>query len=165
MSELSSDAIFATEAHSLDPSQALRDSEMRYRRLFEAAQDGILILDAQTGAITDVNPFLCSLVDYSRERLIGKTLWDIGFFSDVLASKSAFRELQASRYIRYDDLPLKTRGGQTINVEFVSNVYGVDGEQVIQCNIRDIRRRKQAEQAEQRAAQAQKKKWTSQISQ
>jgi len=53
-------------------------------------------------------------------------LWDIGLFKDVEASKDAFRELQAKQYIRYEDLPLKTRGGRCINVEFVSNVYGVN---------------------------------------
>jgi PAS domain S-box-containing protein len=75
--------------------QALRDSEARYRRLFETAQDGILILDAQTGSITDVNPYLMKLLDYSREEFLGKALWDIGLFTDIEASKEAFKELQA----------------------------------------------------------------------
>jgi PAS domain S-box-containing protein len=124
--------------------------------LFEAAQDGILILNAQNGSITDVNPYLIKLLDYSREEFLGKALWDIGLFTDIVASKEAFKELQAKQYVRYDDLPLKTRSGRTINVEFVSNVYGVNGEQVIQCNIRDITKRKRAEQSEQRILQAQK---------
>lgn len=136
--------------------QALRDSEARYRRLFETAQDGILILNAQTGSITDVNPFLIKLLSYSREEFLGKQLWDIGLFKDIEASKEAFKELQAKEYVRYEDLPLRTRSGETINVEFVSNVYGVDGEQVIQCNIRDITKRKHAEQSDQRMLQAQK---------
>jgi two-component system, cell cycle sensor histidine kinase and response regulator CckA len=136
--------------------EALRDSEARYRRLFEAARDGILILDAKTGSITDVNPFLLELLEYSRAELLGKPLWDIGLFKDVEASKDAFRELQAKQYIRYEDLPLKTRGGRCINVEFVSNVYGVNSRKVIQCNIRDITQRKDAEQLEQRRRQGQK---------
>jgi len=136
--------------------QVLRDSEARYRRLFETAQDGILILDAKTGSITDVNPFLMKLLDYSREEFLGKALWDIGLFKDIEASKEAFRELQANQYVRYEDLPLKTKAGKIINVEFVSNVYGVDGEQVIQCNIRDITKRKHVEQSEQKMLQAQK---------
>lgn len=136
--------------------QALRGSEARYRRLFETAQDGILILDAQVGSITDVNPYLMKLLDYSREEFLGKALWDIGLFKDIEASKEAFRELQANQYVRYEDLPLKTKAGKTINVEFVSNVYGVDGEQVIQCNIRDITKRKHVEQSEQKMLQAQK---------
>jgi two-component system cell cycle sensor histidine kinase/response regulator CckA len=135
---------------------ALRDSETRYRRLFETAQDGILILDARTGSITDVNPFLTKLLDYSREEFLGKELWEIGLFKDIEASKAAFRELQEKQYVRYDNLPLKTRDGRSINVEFVSNVYAENCTNVIQCNIRDITQRKLAERSEQQLRQAQK---------
>jgi two-component system cell cycle sensor histidine kinase/response regulator CckA len=134
----------------------LRNSEVRYRRLFEAAQDGILILDAYTGLITDVNPFLEQLLDYSHEEFVGKELWEIGLFKDIEAAKVAFRELQAKGYVRYEDLPLKTRSGRSINVEVVSNIYKEDGETVIQCNIRDITQRKYAEQSGQRLFQAHK---------
>ncbi len=125
--------------------QALKASEMRYRRLFETAQDGILILNAATGQIDDVNPFLTDLLGYTREQLLGNKLWEIGPFKDTKASKAEFRELQREDYVRYDDLPLETRAGKAINVEFVSNVYEVNGGKVIQCNIRNITERKQAE--------------------
>jgi len=124
---------------------ALKASEMRYRRLFETAQDGILILNAGTGQIDDVNPFLTDLLGYTREQLLGNKLWEIGPFKDVKASKAEFRELQREAYVRYDDLPLETSAGKSINVEFVSNVYQVNGSKVIQCNIRNITERKQAE--------------------
>jgi two-component system cell cycle sensor histidine kinase/response regulator CckA len=136
--------------------EALRASEARYRRLFETAQDGILILDAHSGLIVDVNPFLTSLLDYPREEFIGKTLWDIGPFRNIEACKAAFRELQEKEYIRYENLPLEARDGHRVNVEFVSNVYGVDGKRVIQCNIRDITARKRAEEVDQRLRQSQK---------
>lgn len=136
--------------------QALKDSEARYRRLFEAAQDGILILDAKTGSITDVNPFLVKLLNYTREEFLGRALWDIGPFRDIEASKAAFRELQDRQYVRYEDLPLKTKDGRSINVEFVSNVYGVNNKKVIQCNIRDITKRKHDEQSEKHLRQAKK---------
>ena len=128
-----------------DAPDAMRSSEAQYRRLFETAQDGILILDAHTGLIIDVNPFLIRLLDYSREEFIGSSLWDIGAFKQIKESKAAFKELQDKKYIRYEDLPLETRGGRRVNVEFVSNVYDVDGKSVIQCNIRDITARKQSE--------------------
>jgi two-component system, cell cycle sensor histidine kinase and response regulator CckA len=124
---------------------ALCDSEKRYRRLFESAKDGILILDAETGRVDDVNPFLLELLGYSYETFTGKYLWDIGVFKNIVASKEAFRSLQVDEYIRYDDLPLETRDGRVIAVEFVSNVYWVDRTRVIQCNIRDITATKHAE--------------------
>ena len=126
---------------------SLKNSELRYRRLFEAAQDGILILDAETGAITDVNPFLINMLGYSREEFIKKKLWEVGAFKDIKASKDAFQALQKNEYIRYKDLPLRAKGGKLIQVEFVSNVYLAGDEKVIQCNIRDITERKQAQDA------------------
>jgi diguanylate cyclase (GGDEF)-like protein/PAS domain S-box-containing protein len=127
--------------------QKIRTSELRYRRLFEAAQDGILILNAQTGAIKDVNPFLIKLLGYTREEFIQKKLWEVGAFKDIKASQAAFEALQKNEYIRYEDLPLRAKNGKLIDVEFVSNVYLVGGEKVIQCNIRDISERKQAQNA------------------
>ena len=126
-------------------------SEVRYRRLFETAKDGILLLDAETGQIADVNPFLQDLLGYSHTELLGKTLWEIGPFKDIAASQSAFRQLQNREYVRYENLPLETKAGQRRQVEFVSNVYLVDGRRVIQCNIRDITARKQTEAQIQKA--------------
>ncbi len=126
---------------------ALRASEVRYRRLFETAQDAILILDGDTGKIIDANPFLSDLLGYSLDELLGKELWEIGLFQDIEASRAAFRQLQEKGYIRYEDLPLETKDGRRAYVEFVSNVYPVEGQQVIQCNIRDISDRKWAEEA------------------
>lgn len=121
-------------------------SEVRYRRLFEAAKDGILILDAETGVIVDVNPFLCEMLGFSHEEICGKELWELGFFKDIAESKANFVKLQEKGYIRYDDLPLEIANGRKLNVEFVSNIYNVNHHKVIQCNIRDITERKQTEQ-------------------
>jgi PAS domain S-box-containing protein len=125
--------------------QALRLSETRYRRLFESARDGILILEAETGLIVDVNPFLTEMLGYSREQCLGKKLWEIGAFQDIDACESGFAQLQRDLYIRYENLPLETSEGRSIQVEFVSNVYLVDGEKVIQCNVREIVDRVRAE--------------------
>src|SRR5581483_1143585 len=114
-------------------------------RLFEAARDGILLLDIETGKITDANPFMAELLGYAHDELVGKELWEIGLFSDREASRAAFRQLQEQGYIRYEDLPLETRRGGRREVEFVSNVYQEDGTAVIQCNVRDITERKRME--------------------
>ncbi len=125
--------------------RALEASEAQFRCLFEAAKDGILILAADTGRIVDVNPVMRELTGYTREDFVGKYLWDIGPFKDAEASKDSFAELRAKDYVRYDDLPLKTSDGRKVEVEFVSNVYLVNGRKVIQCNIRDITVRKRVE--------------------
>ena len=127
-------------------------SEMRYRRLFEAARDGILILDARTRKIIDVNPFMVELLGYTRDEFLGKELWEIGLLKDAQTSAAAFKELQKIGYIRYDNLPLQTKGGQGTAVEFVSNVYEENERQVIQCNIRDITARKTVEAVSARLA-------------
>jgi PAS domain S-box-containing protein len=130
---------------------ALAASEVRFRRLFEAAKDGILILDADTGAIVDANPFLLDLLGYTHADLLGKKLWDIGLLGDVEASKASFLELQAKGYVRYEDLPLETSDKRHVEVEVVSNVYRTGETMIIQCNIRDVTERKRAEEELRRA--------------
>jgi PAS domain S-box-containing protein len=125
---------------------ALIASELRYRRLFEAAKDGILILDAETGTIVDVNPFLQNLLGYARGQLIGIKVWELGFLKDIIANRESFLELKEKGYIRYDDTPLETADGRSLAVEFVSNMYETNHHRVIQCNIRDITERKAAEE-------------------
>lgn len=127
--------------------EALRTSERGYRRLFESARDGILILDARTGKIVDANPFMMEMLDYTKEELLGRELWEIGVFQDIEASRAAFRDLQDRGYIRYEDLPLQSKSGRQAEVEFVSNLYTVDHTPVIQCNVRDITARRQLERA------------------
>jgi PAS domain S-box-containing protein len=113
--------------------------------MFESAQDGILLLDYETGMITDVNQFLINLLGYSKKDFLGKHIWEIGPFKDIIASKENFVTLQTEKYIRYKDMPLQTKKGHNIEVEFISNVYMVDEEPVIQCSIRDITDRINAE--------------------
>ncbi|MBI2416758.1 MAG: PAS domain S-box protein [Ignavibacteriales bacterium] len=126
--------------------ESLMISESRYRRLFESAKDGILILNAETGKIVDVNQFLIDLLGYSKEKFVEKEIWEIGFFKDVVANIDKFQELQEKEYVRYENLPLETFAGRKINVEFVSNVYLENNKKVIQCNIRDITVRKHHEE-------------------
>ncbi len=124
----------------------LADSEIRYRRLFEAAKDGILILEAETGIIIDVNPYLIEMTGLAEEQFLGKQLWELGFFKDMVANKENLLELQKKQYIRYEDLPLQTADGRRLDVEFISNVYDVDHTKIIQCNVRNITERKKAEE-------------------
>ena len=125
----------------------LQRSESRYRRLFEAAHDGILILDAASGVIEDVNPFLIELLGFSKAELVGRRIWEIGPRRDVAQSRTRFEDLKRQTMIRYDDLPLQARDGRLIEVEVVSNSYSEGNATVMQCNIRDITERKRTEES------------------
>ncbi|WP_297324345.1 EAL domain-containing protein [Nitrosomonas sp.] len=126
--------------------KALRVSESRYRRLFESARDGILLLNADTAQIEDVNPYLIQILGYSHAEFLGKKLWEVGTFPDIAESKNMFLKIQTEGYVRYDDLPLRTKAGAIIAVEFVSNSYDCEGTIVIQCNIRNITERKKTDE-------------------
>ncbi len=125
--------------------QALHASELRYRRLFEAAKDGILILEADTGRIIDVNPFLTKLLGFTHTEMVGRTVGELSPFKDIESNKDMLARLQRGGYVRYEDLPLETKDGRHVDVEFVSNVYPAGDKKVIQCNIRDITERKNAQ--------------------
>jgi two-component system CheB/CheR fusion protein len=122
-------------------------SELRYRRLFEAARDGILILDPETRKIKDANPYIVEFLGYAKAEVLGKELFELGLLKDEQASRQVFRDLKEIGFIRFENLPLETKGGQRREVEFVSNLYRENGVEVIQCNIRDISERKRAEEA------------------
>jgi PAS domain S-box-containing protein len=125
---------------------AVRISEIRYRRLFEAAHDGVLILDPVTRKITDANPFMTQLLDYPHDQLVGKELFEIGLLEDEAASQEMFRKLKRQHEVRHEDLPLESKTGRHQEVEVVANLYQENGHAAIQCNIRDITERKLAEQ-------------------
>ena len=126
--------------------EALHASEVSYRRLFEAARDGILILDVDTGRIDDVNPFLVELLGFTRSEMVGKTVAELSPFKDILSNQAMLERLQLIGYVRYEDLPLETRDKRHISVEFVCNIYQAGAKKVIQCNVRDITKRKRAEE-------------------
>jgi len=125
----------------------MRVSEIRYRRLFEAAHDGVILLDSATGRITDANPFMTKLLGYPRDQLVGKELFEIGLLKDEAASREMFRKLKRKHEVRYEDLPLESQTGRHQEVEVVANLYEENGHSVIQCNIRDITARKEGEAA------------------
>jgi PAS domain S-box-containing protein len=126
--------------------QSLKNSELYYRRLFEAAQDGILILDARTGRIEDANPSLSKMLGYSHEEFVEKKLWEVGAFRDIEASRYNFEALHENESIHDEDLSLRAKDGRLIQVEFDCTSYLVGNEKLVQCNIRDITERKRAEQ-------------------
>jgi len=129
---------------------ALKSKEAQYRCLYEAAQEGILILDYTSGKVVDANPFISHLLGFSKGAIVGKELWEIGFIQDKELARKAYLQLQSKNYIRYSDIPLQHKTGKVIAVEFLSYVYNVGNEKAIQCNIRDITAQKKLREYEQR---------------
>ena len=79
------------------PELSLKKSEVRYRRLFEAAQDGILILDAGTGMIEDVNPYLIKMLGYSREEFVEKKTLGSGRVQGYRIQQGSLRSAAGER--------------------------------------------------------------------
>jgi diguanylate cyclase (GGDEF)-like protein/PAS domain S-box-containing protein len=123
----------------------LHASEVRYRRLFETANDGILLLDLETGKVTDVNASLVDMLGYSRDHFLNQRLCDVLPFKDIPACRLGLVELQTRESVSFDHWRLETQDKSWVDVEFVGNVYQVNGAGVVQCNIRDITDRKQSE--------------------
>lgn len=126
------------QAHLAQKDEALRISEIRYRRLFETAQDGILIVDTQTGDVVDVNPSMARLMGLSQEEFLGKKISDLEFFKTILSQQKSLTESQKRRYVRYKDLPLRTFDGRYIYIEFTSSDYKVNARELTQLNVREI---------------------------
>jgi PAS domain S-box-containing protein len=120
----------------------LTESEERYRRLFETASDGIVLLEKREGKITHANPATEKMLGYTKKESIGNKLQDIGIF-DVDDFQTIMQNLNKSGIINYYDIPVKTKSGQHIDTD----IYLVDRARLIQCNIRDITDRKRAERS------------------
>jgi PAS domain S-box-containing protein len=121
-------------------------SEIRYRRLFETAHDGILILDPGTGKIVDANPFITEILGYPHDQLVGKQLFEVGLLEDEAASLEMVRKLKLVSQVCYENLPLEVHGGRHRVAEVVANLYEENGRPIIQCNIRDITERRRSEE-------------------
>jgi PAS domain S-box-containing protein len=135
-----------TEAAETRTEDAIRTSELNYRRLFEAAKDGILILESDTGRISDVNPFLIDMLGFSHGELVGTLIWELGAFRDIVSNRAKFEHLKQQGYVRFENLPMETKHARIIAVEFVSHVYQVGNRNVIQCTVRDMTERKRVEE-------------------
>jgi PAS domain S-box-containing protein len=125
--------------------ERLRTSENRYRRLFESSTDGILIVDPRSGIITDTNPFMMHLLGSTREQVMDRELWQVGLMPDQPTQQAFLRRLQQDRLLRFEMMLSVRQDGHPCYVEWVSTLFQANGCQMIQCNVRDITDRKQAE--------------------
>ena len=127
--------------------ERLRISESRYRRLFEASTDGILMIDPRSGLITDANPSFLHLLGSTREQVVDRELWQVGLLPDRPTQQAFLRQVQQDRLLRYEMMELATTGGDPCYIEWVSTLFQANGHEVLQCNIRDITDRRRTEEA------------------
>lgn len=127
-----------TERRQLE--EQLEESETRYRRIFETASDGIVLLEKVAGQIVHGNAAVEKILGYPREKYVGKTLLEIGVPIDVGDFPAVMHELDRTGILNYENIPVKTRFGHAITTD----IYLVDRAKLAQCNIRDVSERKQA---------------------
>ena len=120
----------------------LKDSDDRFRRLFETAKDGLLLINKETGNIVNANKAIANLLGHSSEELIGKKLSDVGLLTDIKDFKETINELELFGLIDIVDTHIETKQGLAISVD----IYLVDRARFVQCNVRDITERKLAEE-------------------
>ena len=127
--------------------ERLRLSENRYRRLFEAATDGILLVDPHSGRITDANPALLHLLGATDAQVVDRELWQVGLLPDQPTQQAFLQQVQQERVLRYELVELATTAGEPCQVEWVSTLFQANGHEVLQCTLRDITDRRRAEEA------------------
>lgn len=119
-------------------SEKLSITESRFRKLFDSARHGVMLLDALTGDVIEVNDYLVSMFNYPLSEVIDKKVWELAAVKNVKQARDAFKKLQKNKIVKFEDLPLQAKDGHIVHVEFTSDVYGYDHQKVIQCNLRDI---------------------------
>jgi PAS domain S-box-containing protein len=119
----------------------LTESEERFRRLFETASDGILLLEKGEGKITHANPAAEKMLGYTPKESFGNKLQDMGISLDLGDFHTTMHNLNKNGIIMYDDVPVKNKAGELIDTD----IYLVDRAKLVQCNIRDISKRKLVE--------------------
>lgn len=122
----------------------VRRSEVRFRRLFEAAQDGIIIIDPVSGKISDANPFIADFLGYQRTDFIGQRLEDVGLFPNAAACEEALTALAREDDVRYDNMRVQGRDGHGYIVEVAGHAYEESERPVFQFSIRDTTARARA---------------------
>ena len=124
----------------------LRSSESRFRRLFETAREGIWILDGSSGAILDANPFILERLGYDRQDVMGRKPWEFDLYADPQAARARFEQLKTRRFSYEAEIPMRTKAGEVIEVETISNLYEAGDHTVAQYNMRDVSERAQLQE-------------------
>jgi diguanylate cyclase (GGDEF)-like protein/PAS domain S-box-containing protein len=124
---------------------ALRDSERRYRQMFENNRAVQLLIDPQSGTILDANVAACEFYGYPLEHLLNMRIWDI----NVLSAAAVHEEMTSAAAQKRSYFVFRHRiaGGEVRDVEVHSGPIDFGGKRVLYSIIHDITERRRAEQA------------------
>lgn len=117
---------------------ALRRSELRYRRIFETALDALILVEDREGLVVDVNPRTVELLGYSWGELAGHPVWAIDTLKKIVPSKSVLDGYLSMCQVQLKEIHLNRKDGTPFSAEIVSCFYPSDGGKILQINIRDI---------------------------
>lgn len=133
--------------------QALRESEARYRSIFENTHTIMFIVDPSDGAIVDANPAAASFYGWSREELRQMNAADI----NTRAWEDLQDEVDEAHARQKNTFSFKHRlaGGEERHVEVSSGPITFEGRTLLYSIVRDVTERKRA-QDEKEQAEAQR---------
>ncbi|MDQ6705962.1 MAG: PAS domain S-box protein, partial [Acidobacteriota bacterium] len=143
---LSSPASTQNESPEHEPIGGAERQALRYRRVFETAKDGIMVLDANTGEVLEVNPRMLELAACSRSEMVGRPIWETDYLKQHDAGRIIFRELKRKETIQLE-IDLENKRGKCVAIELLCNIYNEDGIRAIQANVRDVSQRRRDETA------------------
>jgi PAS domain S-box-containing protein len=125
--------------------ELLRAWEEKFRRLMEVLPEGILLLDADSGTITDANPAIQKMFGCAADELIAKKPWELEALKEVPTIQDAIQKCSEDKSFR-DVLLIEARDGQRRRVELTATAYRAGSKDIIQCNFQDITDTQRAEE-------------------
>lgn len=126
--------------------EALRESDERYRAIFNQAADSILIVDGETGALVEFNENAHKNLGYTREEFAKIKIQD---FEVVESEEEVARHIRKIIIEGTDSFETKqrTKGGEIRNIHVSARAISIQEKIFIQSIWRDITDHKQAEEA------------------
>jgi two-component system CheB/CheR fusion protein len=124
-----------------DITERKKAAEARYRRLFESARDGIVIVDAHSGEILDLNPYAEDLFGYRKDDLVGTKLEELESMRSLSNGREVLEQIRERGVLRFDNFPLRTKDDREIALEVIATLYSEGARQAVQLNIRDMSER------------------------
>jgi len=134
---------------------ALRQSEERFRTIFDSVSDLIILHDLETGAFVEINQRACEMLGYTRDELLKLKIGDLSENKSPYTGHVLLSEMQKARFgtPQTFDWRSKTKDGRLFWVELSIRRVNFGGRDFLLSTARDISRRKEAEGQLKRMAQ------------